>query len=29
VPLRRLIIPNDFAALAAVRDAVIADLAAP
>jgi hypothetical protein len=28
VPLRRLIIPNDFSALAAVREAVIADLAA-
>jgi hypothetical protein len=28
VPLRRLVIPNDFSALAAVRDAVIADLVA-
>lgn len=28
VPLRRLVIPNDFAALTAVRDAVIADLTA-
>ena len=28
VPLRRLVIPNDFSALAAVREVVIADLAA-
>jgi len=28
VPLRRLVIPNDFSALATVRDAVIADLVA-